>query len=101
MPRPMHRLLVGDVGSGKTVVALLGALHVIEAGHSVAFMAPTEILVRQHAATLAQFARPTGVEVVALTGASSPPERRAIRARLRAGEPLLLVGTHALLEAKV
>jgi len=100
-PRPMHRLLVGDVGSGKTVVALLAALHVIESGHQVAFMAPTEILARQHAVTLARFARPTGIEVVALTGASSPAERRAIGARLAAGEPLLVVGTHALLEAKV
>src|SRR5262245_56719188 len=100
-PRPMPRLLVGDVGSGKTVVALLAALHVVEAGHSVAFMALTEILARQHAVTLARFARPTGVAVVALTGASSPAERRAIRERLRAGEPLLLVGTHALLESKV
>ncbi|HET9325137.1 MAG TPA: ATP-dependent DNA helicase RecG [Candidatus Eisenbacteria bacterium] len=100
-PRPMHRLLVGDVGSGKTVVALLAALHVIESGHQVAFMAPTEILARQHAATLTRFARPAGIDVVALTGASSPAERRAIRARLSAGEPLLLVGTHALLEAKV
>ena len=100
-PRPMHRLLVGDVGSGKTVVALLAALYVIEAGHQVAFMAPTEILARQHAVTLARFARPAGVEVVALTGASSAAERRAIQARLRAGDPLLVVGTHALLEAKV
>ena len=100
-PFPMHRLLIGDVGSGKTVVALLAALHVIEAGLQVAFMAPTEILARQHAVTLARFARPAGAEVLAITGASSAPERRAIRARLAAGEPLLVVGTHALLEAKV
>jgi ATP-dependent DNA helicase RecG len=97
----MHRLLVGDVGSGKTVVALLAALHVIESGHQVAFMAPTEILARQHALTLTRFARPAGIEVVALTGASSPAERRAIQARLAASEPLLLVGTHALLETKI
>jgi len=100
-PRPMHRLLVGDVGSGKTVVGLLAALHVIESGHQAAFMAPTEILARQHVLTLTRFARPAGVDVVALTGASSPAERRAIQARLAAGEPLLVVGTHALLEAKV
>ncbi|TMQ70621.1 MAG: ATP-dependent DNA helicase RecG [Candidatus Eisenbacteria bacterium] len=100
-PRPMHRLLVGDVGSGKTVVALLAALHVIESGLQAAFMVPTEILARQHALTLTRFARATGVEVVALTGASSPGERRVIQGRLAAGEPLLLVGTHALLEAKV
>jgi ATP-dependent DNA helicase RecG len=100
-PRPMHRLLVGDVGSGKTVVALLAALHAVEAGFQVAFMVPTEILARQHAGTLTRFARGTGVEVLALTGASSAPERRGIASRLEAGEPVLVVGTHALLEAKV
>jgi ATP-dependent DNA helicase RecG len=100
-PRPMHRLLIGDVGSGKTVVALLAALHVIEAGHQAAFMAPTEILARQHAATLERFATPAGVAVVALTGATPVGERRALTARLAEGEPLLVVGTHALLEEKV
>ena len=99
--RPMHRLLVGDVGSGKTIVALLAALHAIEAGLQVAFLVPTEILARQHAGTLARFARPTGAAVLALTGASSPAERRAIGSRLAAGEPALLIGTHALLETKV
>ena len=100
-PRPMHRLLVGDVGSGKTVVALLAALHAIEAGHQAAFMAPTEILARQHAATLTRLARPAGIEVLALTGGSSAGERRVIRARLAASEPLLVVGTHALLEETI
>ncbi|OGF16544.1 MAG: ATP-dependent DNA helicase RecG [Candidatus Eisenbacteria bacterium RBG_16_71_46] len=100
-PRPMHRLLLGDVGSGKTVVALLAALHAIEGGLQAAFMAPTEILVRQHAATLARLAVAAGVEIVTLTAATPTAERRAVAARLQAGEPLLAVGTHALLEEKV
>ncbi|MEK7824512.1 MAG: ATP-dependent DNA helicase RecG [Candidatus Eisenbacteria bacterium] len=100
-PRPMHRLLIGEVGSGKTVVALLAALHVVEAGHQAAFMAPTEILARQHAGTLERFATPAGVAVAALTGATPAGARRALAARLAEGEPLLVVGTHALLEEKV
>ena len=100
-PRPMHRLVIGDVGSGKTVVALLAAAHVIEAGHQAAFMAPTEVLARQHAASLARFATPAGIEVATLTGASNAAQRRLLASRLAAGEPLLVVGTHALLEEKV
>src|SRR5205085_2500992 len=99
--RPMQRMLHGDVGSGKTVVALVAALHAIEAGHQVAFMAPTEILARQHAATLTRLAAPVAVAVEVLTGATPAAERRRIRARLEAGEPLLVVGTHALLEESV
>jgi len=99
-PFPMHRLLVGDVGSGKTVVALLAALHVLEAGRQVAFMVPTEILARQHAATLARLA-PKGVPIFTVTGGTLAAERRALAPRLKAGEPVLVVGTHALLEQKV
>jgi len=98
---PMHRMLLGDVGSGKTVVALLAALHALEAGHQVAFMAPTEILARQHGATLARLVEPAGVGMAVLTGTTPAAERRALTARLEAGEPLLVVGTHALLEEKV
>ncbi len=100
-PHPMQRLLLGDVGSGKTVVALLAALHVIEAGHQVAFMAPTEILARQHAATIERLAGTAAVPIAALTGATPAAERRALATRLEAGDPLLVVGTHALLEEKV
>ncbi len=99
--QPMHRMLQGDVGSGKTIVAFLAALLAIEAGFQVAFMAPTEILARQHAGNLARLAEPLGVAVAALTGATSAAERRALAARLEAGEPLLVLGTHALLEEKV
>ncbi len=98
---PMQRLLLGDVGSGKTVVALLAALHVVEAGHQVAFMVPTEILARQHAETLARLRGEAGVAIAALTGATPAAERRALLARLSAGEPMIVVGTHALLEEKV
>jgi len=100
-PRPMHRLLIGEVGSGKTVVALLAALHVIEAGHQAVFMAPTEILARQHAVTLARHAVPAGVLVAALTGTTPARERRSLIGRLASGEPMLVAGTHALLEAEV
>jgi len=99
--RPMQRLLLGDVGSGKTVVAFLAALHVIEAGHQVAFMAPTEILARQHAATLASLAGPVGIEIASLTGGTPAKERRRLGERLEGGEPLLVVGTHALIWEKV
>ncbi|MEO5617896.1 MAG: ATP-dependent DNA helicase RecG, partial [Candidatus Eisenbacteria bacterium] len=100
-PRPMQRLLLGDVGSGKTVVAALAALHVVEAGHQAAFMAPTEILARQHAATLARICEPAGVAVAALTGSTPAAERRSLAARLAAGEPMIVAGTHALIVEKV
>jgi ATP-dependent DNA helicase RecG len=99
--RPMHRLLVGDVGSGKTVVALLAACAAIERGQQAALLAPTEILARQHGTNLQRLAGSAGITVAVLTGASSAAERRALQARLAAGEPLLVVGTHALLEEKL
>jgi ATP-dependent DNA helicase RecG len=100
-PRPMQRMLLGDVGSGKTVVAALAALHVVECGRQAAFMAPTEILARQHAKTLASVVAPAEVAVAALTGATPAAERRALAARLADGEPMIVAGTHALIVEKV
>ena len=100
-PRPMHRLVVGDVGSGKTVVALLAACAAIEAGQQAALLAPTEILARQHGASLTRLAAASGMPIAVITGASTASERKALQVRLDANEPLLVVGTHALLEDKV
>jgi ATP-dependent DNA helicase RecG len=100
-PVRMLRLLQGDVGSGKTVVALLAAAAVTEAGKQAALMAPTEILARQHIKTIAPLAERAGVGVAILTGREKGKERRDILARLAAGEIDLLVGTHALIQDDV
>jgi ATP-dependent DNA helicase RecG len=97
-PAPMLRLLQGDVGSGKTVVAAAAMLRVIEAGAQAALMAPTEILARQHAATLTRLLAPLGLEVALLTGREPAARRRATLAGLASGEAAIAVGTHALLE---
>jgi ATP-dependent DNA helicase RecG len=95
-PERMLRLLQGDVGSGKTVVALMAAASVIETGRQAALMAPTEILVRQHQATIAPLAFSAGIRVAVLTGRERGRERNAILQQLAAGEIDLLIGTHAL-----
>jgi ATP-dependent DNA helicase RecG len=100
-PQRMLRLLHGDVGSGKTVVALLAAAHVIEAGRQAAFMAPTEILARQHFATIAPLARAAGIKLAILTGRERGSERQEILAGLSAGDIDLVVGTHALFQDNV
>src|SRR5438270_5563925 len=100
-PLRMLRLLQGDVGSGKTVVALLAAAAVAEAGKQAALMAPTEILARQHAKTIAPLAERAGMNVAILTGREKGKERREILARLEAGEIDILVGTHALIQDDV
>ena len=97
-PAPMLRLLQGDVGSGKTVVAAAAMLRAIEAGAQAALMAPTEVLARQHAATLARLLAPLGLAVVLLTGREPAARRRAALAGLASGEAVIAVGTHALLE---
>ena len=100
-PVRMLRLLQGDVGSGKTVVALLAAAAVTEAGKQAALMAPTEILTRQHIKTIAPLAERAGLRVAILTGREKGKERRDILARLAAGEIDFLVGTHALIQDDV
>jgi ATP-dependent DNA helicase RecG len=100
-PVRMLRLLQGDVGSGKTVVALLAAAAVAEVGKQAALMAPTEILARQHIKTIAPLAERAGLRVAILTGREKGKERRDILARLAAGEIDLLVGTHALIQDDV
>src|ERR1700688_3004988 len=100
-PQRMLRLLHGDVGSGKTVVALLAAAHVIEAGRQAAIMAPTEILARQHFATIAPLAAAAGICVAILTGRDRGRDRSEILAALTAGDIDLIVGTHALFQDEV
>jgi len=100
-PNRMLRLLHGDVGSGKTVVALLAAATVIEAGRQAALMAPTEILARQHYATIAPLAAAAGIRVTILTGRERGRERPEILSALAAGDIDLIVGTHALFQDDV
>ena len=100
-PHPMHRLLQGDVGSGKTIVAALAVLTAVEAGYQAAVMAPTEILAEQHFMTFRQLLEPLGVPVILLTASLKPRERAARRAGLAAGEAPCVVGTHALVQEGV
>ena len=100
-PVRMLRLLQGDVGSGKTVVALLAAAAVTEVGKQAALMAPTEILARQHIKTITPLAERAGLRIAILTGREKGKERRDILGRLEAGEIDLLVGTHALIQDDV
>ena len=100
-PHPMQRLLQGDVGSGKTVVAALAMLQAVEAGHQAALMAPTEILAEQHYRKLAAWLIPLGLEVAWLTGSLKKREKEAVIASVGAGETPIVIGTHALIEDKV
>jgi ATP-dependent DNA helicase RecG len=99
--QPMHRLLQGDVGAGKTIVALLAAVVAMENGLQVAFMAPTEILADQHYFTIRRLLDQSRFRVASLTGSVTPSRRREIRAELAAGSINLVVGTHALAEEAV
>ncbi len=97
----MNRLLQGDVGSGKTMVAVLSALLAIGNGFQACIMAPTEVLAQQHFANISRYLSPTGVKCALLTGSSTQKERRAIHAGLEDGSIGLIVGTHALIEDDV
>jgi ATP-dependent DNA helicase RecG len=98
---PMHRLVQGDVGSGKTVVAALAAARAIDCGFQAALMAPTEILAEQHFGRIAQWLAPLGVEVAWLAGRQKAPQRRAALEAAASGAAALVVGTHALIQQAV
>jgi ATP-dependent DNA helicase RecG len=100
-PHPMNRLLQGDVGSGKTIVALMAALVAMENGFQVAFMAPTEILAEQHFITIRRLLESSRFRMTLLTGATPAKKRREIQAELAGGSIHLVVGTHALVEDPV
>jgi ATP-dependent DNA helicase RecG len=100
-PVPMHRLLQGDVGSGKTVVAALAATLCMDAGWQCALMAPTEILAEQHFRKLLGWLEPLGITTAWLTGTQKAKERRAMLALVESGQAALVVGTHAVIQEKV
>ncbi len=100
-PHPMNRLLLGDVGSGKTAVALLAAVAVAEAGGQTALMAPTELLAEQHMRTLERLAGPMGLRIELLTASRPRPALDAAREALASGAVDLVVGTHALVQRDV
>ena len=100
-PHPMQRLLQGDVGSGKTVVAALAALQCVENGRQVAVMAPTEILAEQHYRKFSGWLEPLGVGVTWLAGGLGRKDKRAALAAVAAGETRIAIGTHALIEEEV
>ncbi|MCU0452536.1 MAG: ATP-dependent DNA helicase RecG [Bacteroidetes bacterium] len=100
-PRPMHRLLQGDVGSGKTVVALLACLRAIDHGAQAAFMAPTEVLAEQHAWTLRRLTEGLGINIRSLIGGQKKRLREDVLEDIHQGTANLIVGTHALLEGAV
>ena len=100
-PHPMQRLLQGDVGSGKTIVAALAALQAIESGYQAAVMAPTEILAEQHYRKFSLWLEPLGIETAWLTGSLKKKERDKVLAAIEAGKARLAVGTHALFQEEV
>lgn len=101
--QPMNRLVEGDVGSGKTLVAVMASLLVLQQGHQVAFMAPTEILARQHAENLYKLLTPVGLQdtVGLLVGSLQPAQKTAAKRHIASGRICLMVGTHALIQETV
>ena len=97
----MNRLLQGDVGSGKTMVAVLSALIAVGNGYQACIMAPTEVLSQQHYANVSKYLKPTGVKCALLTGTTTAAQRREIHAGLQDGSIGILIGTHALIEDTV
>jgi ATP-dependent DNA helicase RecG len=100
-PAPMNRLLQGDVGSGKTIVALMAAMVAMENGTQVAFMAPTEILADQHYITIRTLLEPSRFRVASLTGSTPAKRKREINAELQSGSIHMVIGTHALVEGNI
>ncbi len=100
-PHPMNRLLQGDVGSGKTLVALMATLVAIDNNYQVAFMVPTEILAEQHYFVISQFLSKMGILVYLLTGSTPDDKRKSLFTRLEQGDSCVVIGTHALIQEKV
>ena len=100
-PSPMNRLLQGDVGSGKTMVALISMLRAVENGYQSAIMVPTEVLAEQHYRSFTRFLEPFGIGIKMLTGSTKAKERKLILEEIKSGKTQVIIGTHALLEEPV
>lgn len=100
-PYPMNRLVQGDVGSGKTIVAFIAIYNVYTNGYKSAFMVPTEILAHQHYEEGKKLLEPFGVEIELLTGSTSAKEKKRIKERIKQDEPIVIIGTHALIQEDV
>ncbi len=100
-PHPMNRLIQGDVGCGKTIVALLALLHVVECGYQAAIMAPTEVLAEQHYLNIHRSVGSLGIETVLLTSSTRGPERERLCERVREGDIQIVIGTHAVIQEAV
>ena len=100
-PHPMNRLLQGDVGCGKTVVALLTMLGAVESGYQAAIMAPTEVLAEQHGFSIANMLDGLGINLAVFTGSTTGKIRQALLAKIAAGEISIVIGTHTLIQEKI